>query len=126
MSPTRRLIMLGALVATAATLYTVSARRDARSSELTGGVRLCVDQQGGVARDCDRRQAGRTFTALAGAAPATTLIAPAGTGEVTFTSIEALRANDPLLCDLHTRVGVVDESVPAWIGWTEPLVAPAS
>jgi hypothetical protein len=38
---------------------------------------------------------------------------------VTFTSVAEAQ---PLLCDLHARVGVIDAQVPSWLGWTEPLV----
>ena len=41
---------------------------------------------------------------------------------MTLTSLEG---TEPLLCDLHARVGVVNAQVPSWLGWTEPLVASA-
>ena len=39
---------------------------------------------------------------------------------MTFTTSETTQ---PLLCDLHARVGVIDEQVPSWLGWTESLAA---
>ena len=41
---------------------------------------------------------------------------------MTFASADVETSQqDPLLCDLHARVGVTDEQVPSWLGWTEPL-----
>jgi len=42
--------------------------------------------------------------------------------QVTFTASQATASDAPLLCDLHARVGVIDEQVPSWLGWTESLV----
>jgi hypothetical protein len=44
---------------------------------------------------------------------------------VTFTSAEAEVASQPLLCELHARVGVTDQQVPSWLGWAEPLAEAA-
>ena len=42
---------------------------------------------------------------------------------MTFAADQA--EQEPLLCDLHARVGVVDAQVPSWLGWTEPLTKTA-
>jgi hypothetical protein len=123
-SSTRRLILLGVLVAAGALLYSVAQRRDAPSRVTTGGdFGICAKQHGDAARACYSREVGRELAAAGGSAPAVTFEAPSGTGEVTFTSVEAEAeaASQPLLCDLHTRVGVTDEQVPSWLGWTEPV-----
>jgi hypothetical protein len=128
-SSKRRLIMLGVLVAAGALLYSVAQRRDAPSRAATGGdFGVCAKQQGDAARACYSREVGRELAAVGGSRSAVTFAAPSGTGEVTFTSVEAETASQPLLCDLHTRVGVTDEQVPSWLGWTERLAeaAPAS
>ena len=40
---------------------------------------------------------------------------------VTFTDSRA--GDQPLLCALHTRVGVTSDDVPAWLSWSEPPVS---
>jgi hypothetical protein len=83
---------------------------------------VCAKLEGDAARACYGREVGRELAAVGGVAPTTTLAAPAGSGEVTFTSLEQAV---PLLCDLHARVGVIDAQVPSWLGWTESLAAAA-
>lgn len=119
--------MLGVLVAAGALLYSVAQRRDDPSRAARGGdFGICAKQQDDAARACYSREVGRELAVVGGSAPAVTFSAPAGTGEVTFTSVEAETASQlPLLCDLHTRVGVTDEQVPPWLGWNEPPVQAA-
>jgi len=115
--------MLGVLLAAAALVVSVLARRDNASPSFAGGnVSVCAKLEGDAARACYGREVGRELAAVGGAAPRTTFAAPAGTGEVTFTSVEQA---DPLLCDLHARVGVIDAQVPSWLGWTTSLAAVA-
>ena len=117
----RRALLLGGIVlATAAVLVTVLQRRD-DSRPVGGNFAACVKLEGDAARACYNREVGRELSSVGVAAPNITLAAPAGTGEVTFSSADV--AAQPLLCELHARVGVVDEQVPSWLGWTEPLVA---
>ena len=128
MSSPRRLILLGLIVAAGALLYSALERRDDSPRAATGGdFGVCSKQQGDAARACYSREVGRELAAVGGSSQAITLIAPADTtGEVTFTSADAESAQQaPLLCDLHTRVGVTDEQVPSWLGWTEPLAEAA-
>ena len=108
------------MVAAGALFYSVLERRDTSSHAARGGeFGVCADQKGDAARVCYRREVGRELATVGGTTPAVTLVAPSGSGEVTFTSAEAEAAQDPLLCDLHVRVGVTDEQVPSWLGWTE-------
>ncbi len=115
--------MLGVLLAAAGLLVWALARRDASTPTFAGGnVSVCAKLEGDAARACYGREVGRELAAVGGAAPNITFAAPSGSGEVTFTSVELA---DPLLCDLHARVGVIDAQVPSWLGWTESL-APAT
>ena len=122
-SPTRRLVLLGVLVAAGALLYSVAQRRDPPARALSGGdFTICAKQEGDIARACYTREVGRELASVgAGTSPRLSFEAPSGTGEVTFASTEGTVSGDPLLCDLHARVGVTDEQVPSWLGWTEPL-----
>ena len=126
-SSSRRLLLLGVLVATGALFYSVLERRDASPRAATGGdFGVCSKQQGDKARACYSREVGRELAVVGGSAPAVTLLAPSGsTSEVTFTSADVEAAQQPLLCDLHVRVGVTDEQVPSWLGWSEPLAEAA-
>ncbi|HWK28381.1 MAG TPA: hypothetical protein VNS09_17585 [Solirubrobacter sp.] len=123
MSSTRSLILLGVLVAAGALLYAGLERRDpAPQRLLTGGnFDLCSTREGDDARSCYTRETARELAAVSDATPDVTLAAPSGSGEVTFASLDTTTGSQPLLCDLHARVGVVDEQVPSWLGWTEPL-----
>jgi hypothetical protein len=121
-------IVLGLLVAVGALFYSVLERRDAPSRAATGGdFGLCSKQRGDAARACYKREAGRELATVGSAAPAITLVAPAGTStEVTFAEADVETSQqDDLLCDLHTRVGVTNEQVPSWLGWAEPLASAA-
>jgi hypothetical protein len=131
MSSPRRLLLLGVMVATGALLYSMLDDRDAAPRGVANGgdFSVCAQQEGEAARACYQREVGRELAAVGGSSPLTvSLVAPSGgDGEVTFASADAERAADQtLLCDLHTRVGVTSEQVPSWIGWSEPQAAPAS
>ena len=123
------MLLLGALVAVGALLYSVLERRDSPSPFATGGdFGLCSKQRGESARGCYRREVGRELAAVGSGAPTITLLAPSGTStEVTFAEadVETSQQED-LLCDLHTRVGVTNERVPSWLAWSEPQAAPVS
>jgi hypothetical protein len=122
-SPTRRLILLGVMVATGALLWSVAQRRDTAQPVSAGGdFNVCSKAKGEAARACYRREVGRELAVVGAAAPEITFAAPSGTGEVTFASVDT---QAPLLCELHERVGVTDAQVPSWLGWTEPLVQTA-
>jgi hypothetical protein len=127
-SSSRRLILLGVLVAAGALFYSVLERRDAPTRSATGGdFGICSKQQGDAARACYSREVGRELAAVGSTAPAVTLQAPSGSsGEVTFAEAAVETSQQqPLLCDLHTRVGVTDDQVPSWLGWSEPLAQAA-
>lgn len=121
-SPTRRALLLGGvLLAAAAVLLSVLQRRDDAAPAMGGNFAVCAKLKGEAARACYDREVGRELASVGGAEPNVTLEAPSGAPAVTFTSSEV--PTEPLLCDLHARVGVVDEQVPSWLGWTEPLAA---
>jgi 2-keto-3-deoxy-6-phosphogluconate aldolase len=126
-SPTRRLILLGVIVAAGALLWTVAQRRDAPQPVSAGGnFGVCSKTKGEAARACYSREVGRELAVVGATAPEITIAAPAGTGEVTFSPVETqAQAQAPLLCELHERVGVTDAQVPSWLGWTEPLARAA-
>jgi hypothetical protein len=121
----RRWLLLGVLLATGVILVSVADRRDRRASaSRNGDFGACAKLEGDAARVCYRREVGRELQAVGGGGgPQLTFSAPTvTTTQVTLTSIEGAQ---PLLCDLHARVGVIDEQVPSWLGWTEPLVETA-
>ena len=127
-SSSRRLLLLGVLVAAGALFYSVLERRDTASRSATGGdFGVCSKQQGDAARACYSREVGRELATVGGSVAAVTLVAPSGSeGQVTFAAADVETSQqDPLLCDLHARVGVTDEQVPSWLGWTEPLAEAA-
>jgi hypothetical protein len=117
------------LVAAGALLYSVLERRDTPSRFATGGsFGVCSQKRGDAARACYSREVGRELAAVGVAGKAITVEAPSGSSTVvTFAEadVETSSERDPLLCDLHARVGVTDVQVPSWLGWTEPL-APAA
>jgi hypothetical protein len=119
------MLLLGVLVAAGALSYSVIERRDAPSRSATGGsFGVCSQQRGDAARACYSREVGRELAAVG----AITVEAPSRSSTlVTFAEadVETSKERDPLLCDLHARVGVTDVQVPSWLGWTEPL-APAA
>ena len=119
----RRALLLGGIVlAAAAVLFTVLQRRD-DGRPVGGNFAACAKLEGDAARACYSREVGRELASVGGAAPATSRSAlPAGQqrGDVHRRPTSTAQ---PLLCDLHARVGVIDEQVPSWLGWTEPLVA---
>jgi hypothetical protein len=113
------------LVAAGALLISVVQRRDAPQRTSAGGdFNVCAKAKGETARACYSREVGRELAVVGAAASEVTFTAPAGTGEVTFASVDTSR-QDPLLCDLHARVGVIDAQVPSWLGWSEPLTQTA-
>jgi hypothetical protein len=127
-SSSRRLLLLGILVAAGALLYSVLERRDTPSRLATGGeFGVCSQQKGDAARACYSREVGRELAAVGASTPAITIESPSGSGgEVTFAAAAVETSQqEPLLCDLHARVGVTDEQVPSWLGWTEPLATAA-
>jgi hypothetical protein len=130
-SSPRRLLLLGVVVAAGALLYTLPDGRDAPTRAIASGGNFstCANQRGEAARRCYAREVGLELAAVGnGSSLPVSFVAPSGsTGEVTFASAESEAAQDQgLLCDLHTRVGVTNEQVPAWLAWNEPQAAPAS
>jgi len=115
------------MVAAGALLWSVAQRRDAVEPVSTGGnFGVCAKAKGEAARACYSREVGRELAVVGSTAPEITIAAPSGTGVVAFASAETqAEAQAPLLCDLHTRVGVTDAQVPSWLGWTEPLTQAA-
>jgi hypothetical protein len=110
------------MVAAGALLWSVAQRRDTAQPVSGGGnFGVCSKAKGEAARACYSREVGRELAVVGATAPEITISAPAGTGVVTFASVEA-QQEPGLLCELHERVGVTDEQVPAWLGWSEPLV----
>jgi hypothetical protein len=121
------LILLGVMVAAGALLWSVVQRRDATEPASAGGnFNVCSKTTGEAARACYRREVGRELAVVGSTAPEITFSAPAGTGAVSFASVETqAEAQGPLLCELHVRVGVTDAQVPSWLSWTEPLAQTA-
>jgi hypothetical protein len=114
------------MVAAGALLWSVVQRRDAPQPVSKGGnFGVCSQSTGEAARACYSREVGRELAVVGATTPEITLAAPAGTGEVTFASVEA-QEPAPLLCELHARVGVTDAQVPSWLGWNEPLAETAA
>jgi hypothetical protein len=119
-SARRGLLLGGMLLAAAAVLVSVLQRRDDDSRPAMGGnFAACAKLEGDQARSCYSREVGRELASVGGQAPANVSLSVPGSSQVTFTSTDT---STPLLCDLHARVGVIDEQVPSWLGWTESLV----
>ena len=106
-SPFRRVLVLGALLAAGAGALAVAQEREPAASA-GGNVKRCATLTGDAARGCYSREVGRVLAA----------VNPGSGGAVT---LAAQGQGNDLLCDLHTRMGVVDNSRPAWLGWNEPL-----
>jgi hypothetical protein len=115
-SSSRRVLILGALLAVGATAFSVTQRRDEPAAAAGGDVASCVQLTGDAARACYRREVGAELSAIGASAPRAVFAADTS-GEVTFAADDSAA----LLCDLHLRVGVTDESKPSWTGWAEPL-----
>ncbi len=123
-SSKRRLLLLGVLVAGGALLWSIAMRRDEPQRVALGGnFGVCANLTGDGARSCYRREVSLELSVVGASTPQLAFAAPSDSGEVTFASDQA--EQEPLLCDLHARVGVVDAQVPSWLGWTEPLTKTA-
>jgi hypothetical protein len=121
-SSTRRRVLAGVLlVAAAVTLVAVAQRSDRPVARSGGDLTACARLKDDSARACYTREVGRELAAVG--TGGVTLSAPAESTQVTFTSSRS--EPQPLLCDLHERVGVVDEQTPSWLGWSEPIVTAA-
>jgi hypothetical protein len=108
--------MLGALLAVAATAVSVTQRRDEPAAAAGGDVAQCVQLTGDAARACYSREVGKELSSVGASEPRAVFAADTG-GSVTFAADDSAA----LLCDLHLRVGVTDESKPSWTSWNEPL-----
>jgi len=119
LSPSRGWAALVALLASGAVLA-VLISRDEESSTFAvsgGNVGVCTDLEGDAARACYAREVGRELASVGGA-PQPVFSAPAdGTSTVTFASAASADSSAALLCELHIRAGVTDESKPNWTSW---------
>ena len=108
-------MLIGVLLLAVAVLMGV-AQRDRREEAPAGGeFSGCARLEGDEARACYRREVGRELTTVGDGGPKITIAAPADGTAVTFTSDAR---SEPLLCDLHVRVGAVNEFEP---NWTAPI-----
>ena len=119
LSPSRRWAALVALLASGAVLGVLLLHgEDASVAAAPGGnVAQCTNLQDEAARECYAREVGRELAAVGGSAgtPQAVFDTSAGTANVvTFASQDTSAA---LLCELHIRVGVTDESKPSWTSW---------
>jgi len=119
LSPSRRWAALVALLASGAVLGVLLVRgEDASVAAAPGGnVSLCSDLEGDVARECYAREVGRELASVGGSSGTPQAVfdaSGAGANVVTFAAQDTSAA---LLCELHIRVGVTDESKPSWTGW---------
>lgn len=122
LSPSRRWAALVALLASGAVVAVLLSRGDDPSAAAVprGNVNSCVTLTGEAARNCYAREVGRELAAIGGA-PQAELAELAGAQDtgttVTFATLAAADTSAALLCDLHLRVGVRDESTPSWTSW---------
>src|SRR5690348_10456655 len=109
MSPSRRWVAAGALIAFGALLVLAFGRSEGSSAEAVpqrGNVGACTALEGDQARACYAREVGRELAAIGGTGGATPRVLTAATANtVTFTDPDTSAA---LLCDLHLRVGRTD------------------
>src|SRR3954451_19314947 len=123
-SPSRRWVVVGVLLATGAVLVLLGdrgARPTAVGQKADFG--LCAKLKGEAARSCYQSEVGRELASVGATAgaPAIRLAAPADSRAIgTFTAPPV--GDQPLLCALHTRVGVTSDDVPGWLSWTQPAV----
>jgi hypothetical protein len=120
-------VVLGGLLVTGAVLVLIGDRGDRTvTTSQNADFGVCAKLKGDAARSCYQAEVGRELASV-GAATGTAgirLTAPADSKQVvTFT--DPTTGEQPLLCALHTRVGVTSDDVPAWLAWSEPA-APAS
>jgi hypothetical protein len=116
-------VLAGVLLVAATVTLVAFAHRDERSQPLArgGDLTACEQLRSDSARACYTREVGRELAAVG--AGGVTLSAPSDSTQVTFTA--SASEPEPLLCDLHERVGVVDARTPSWLGWSEPIVTAA-
>jgi hypothetical protein len=119
-------VVLGVLLITGAVLVQIGGRTDrTATAEQKGDFGVCAKLDGDAARSCYQVEVGRELASVGAVAGASRIqfAAPANSSKVvTFT--DPTTGEQPLLCDLHTRVGVTSDDVPSWVSWNEP--APAS
>jgi len=90
-----------------------------------GDFGACSKLEGDAARACYRAEMGRELSSVGATGSSTILFtAPADGKEITFATTASDEAQ-PLLCALHTRVGVTDANIPSWVGWSEPIAQAA-
>ena len=107
-SSSRRLLLLGVLVATGALFYSVVERRDASPRAATGGdFGVCSKQKGDQARTCYSREVGRELASVGGSAPASN-------DPVTVAFKQAIGASDPL------RTGTYSKTLTFTLSTTNP------
>jgi hypothetical protein len=85
---------------------------------------LCSKLSGDEARSCYESEKGRELSAVGGVAGVAgiALAAPADARRiVTFTSNTI--GDRPLLCALHTRLGVTSDDIPGWVSSSVPPVS---
>jgi hypothetical protein len=85
---------------------------------------LCSKLSGEQAHSCYESEKGRELSAVGAVAGVAgiALAAPADARRiVTFTSNTI--GYRPLLCALHTRIGVTSDDIPGWLSWSVPPVS---
>jgi 3-oxoacyl-ACP reductase-like protein len=120
-------VVLGVLLITGVVLVLIGHREDRTvTTGQNADFSVCAKLEGDAARSCYQSEVGRELASV-GSATGTVgirLTAPADSKQVvTFT--DPTTGEQPLLCALHTRVGVTSDDVPGWLNWSEP-VPPAS
>jgi hypothetical protein len=113
------------LLATGIVLVQLGHRDGRTITTSNGDFGVCAKLTGDAARSCYKAEVGRELVSVGAVtgSPEITFAAPADGKVVTFA--EATAGDQPLLCALHTRVGVTSDDVPGWLRWAEPA-APAS
>ena len=124
-SPSHRWVVIGVLLATGVVLVALGDR----SGQTVvigqqGDPALCGKLQGDAGRSCHQAQVGRELASVGAVTPQVKFTAPADSGRIlTFTAPTA--GAQPLLCALHTRIGVSSDDVPGWLTWSEPATPPS-
>ena len=117
-SSSRRLLLLGVLVAAGALFYSVLERRDAPSRSATGGdFGVCSKQQGDAARACYSREVGRELATVGGSSSPTSLLTysgPVSNDPVAVAFKQAIAATDAL------RTGTYSKTLTFTLSTTNP------
>lgn len=119
------MLAFGFLLVSGVLLVFASGRGDGSSAAAIQGGNFapCAQMKGDAARECYTREVGRELAAVSGSSAPQAIFAQASSAGTTVTFASPSDDSAALLCDLHLRAGVTDESTPSWVSWNERPVS---